>query len=256
MNDAMIRRLGVAACHLRARGLRLAQRWLHDASTRLDGYLDQPAKGDPRSRSGHPLALPAHSDATSEHRLPPPGPDARFEVYCQHSRERLNALVRRGYHIGPACYGYTLDRFTVTDETGRLRHRCRLVPLAEQVEIVKRIFTWRAVECWSPARITGELHRRFPPPPSRNPERTGVWRVDRVERILTNFRYTGYQARGYRADDGSLKPRNEWITSDQPAHWTIITEELFWAAQNPTPQSARALKQRLRLHSGEEPPWA
>lgn len=251
----------------RLRSLRVARGWLQDTCTWLDTYLDHttPPGSDPRrDAEPHPVALPERADARTDSVLPGaegvaprPPTDARFwNEASRQARQRIDDLVRQGCNVGPACYGYDLLRFTFTDHAGRIRHRSRLTPIAEQARIVWTIFVWRAVHCMTPQHITGELQRdprRFPPPPARNPDRPAAWRVQTIERILTNPRYTGYQVRGYRAEDGSLTPREQWTISDKPAHWAIVTDELFWHAQHPTREAGRELGRRLRLLTEEGP---
>jgi hypothetical protein len=252
----------------RLRGLRLARRWLQDTCTWLDTYLDHttPASSDPRRDAEHSAAPPERVDEATSNSVLRSAQEgvtqrsptrARFwNEASRQARQRMDDLVRQGCNVGPACYGYDLLRFAFTDHAGRIRHRSRLTPIAGQARIVWTIFVWRAVHCMTPQHITAELQRdprRFPPPPARHPDRPAVWRVHTVERILTNPRYTGYQVRGYRAEDGSLTPREQWTISDKPAHWAIVTDELFWHAQNPTREAGRELGRRLRLLTEEGP---
>jgi hypothetical protein len=241
----------------RLHGLRLARRWLHDTWRWLDTRLGHATRipstpaDTPAPIVVDPLAVRAGrgdlGDASPTHLdWPETGHTRRYD-------NRQADLIRQGYNIGPACYGYQLQRTTLVDHQGRLRHRSRLVPDPDQASVVTQIFSMRAVTRLTVDEITRRLqldHHRYPPPPARRPDRTTYWRAQTVERILFNPHYTGYQVLGYRRADGALAPREQWVISQQPAHRALVSEDTFWVAQNPTPEAVRALRHRLLAEQG------
>ncbi|MFE6611580.1 recombinase family protein [Amycolatopsis sp. NPDC057786] len=109
--------------------------------------------------------------------------------------------------------------------------RNRLTPDPRRALVVQDIFYWRAITGLSVEDITARLdvdHDRYPPPGTHT-----FWPPDVVAAILTDIKYTGYQATGTRDEHGAFRPIEHWVLSDQPAHRALITPALFWAAQDP-----------------------
>ncbi|MBN6034113.1 recombinase family protein [Amycolatopsis sp. 195334CR] len=156
--------------------------------------------------------------------------------------EATAALVRQGWNVHRPPYGYrTMDVASIPSGSGR--PRTRLTPDPLSAPVVQHIFYWRAVTGLDIDQITQRLNKnpdRYPPPGT-----SGTWHAAAVTRILTNLKYTGYQALRTRDENNRLRPAEQWVLSDQPAHRALITTALFWAAQNPTTDTRRALRHRL-----------
>ncbi len=173
---------------------------------------------------------PSEVDVTAEHPV------------LRRASEATAALVRQGWNVHRAPYGYRAMDVAGT-RSGSGRPRTRLTPDPLRAPVVQHIFYWRAVTGLDVDQITQRLNNnpdRYPPPGT-----TGTWHDKAVTRILTNLKYTGYQALRTRDESNRLRPAEQWVLSDQPAHRALITTALFWAAQNPTTDTRRALRHRL-----------
>ncbi|QWF81057.1 recombinase family protein [Amycolatopsis sp. CA-230715] len=169
-------------------------------------------------------------DVTEEHPVP------------RWASEATAALVRQGWNVHRPPYGYRTMTVAGT-RTGSGRLRTRLTPDPLRGPVVQHIFYWRAVTGLDVDQITQRLNNdpdRYPPPGT-----SVTWHAAAVTRILTNLKYTGYQALRTRDESNRLRPAEQWVLSDQPAHRALITTALFWAAQNPTTDTRRALRHRL-----------
>ncbi|MGW4826258.1 hypothetical protein ACWEOG_01660 [Amycolatopsis japonica] len=62
--------------------------------------------------------------------------------------------------------------------------------------------------------------------------------------MLTDIKCTGYQAIGTRDENGTVRPGEQWVLSDQPAHRALVAPALFWAARHPA-TSLRRIPYRL-----------
>ncbi|WP_216211155.1 recombinase family protein [Amycolatopsis aidingensis] len=152
------------------------------------------------------------------------------------------ALIRQGWNLHRAPYGYLTMTVSGT-RTTRGRLRTRLTPDPRRASVVQDIFYWRAVTGLDIEQITLRLNtnpHRYPPP-----GHTHTWQPATVTGVLTNLKYTGYQTLHTRDENGRFRPVEEWVLSDEPAHRALITTALFWAAQNPTTDTRRALRHRL-----------
>ncbi|VVJ22677.1 recombinase [Amycolatopsis camponoti] len=158
------------------------------------------------------------------------------------SAEALAALIRAGWNVHHPPYGYTTMTVGEAAASRRGNPRTRLTPDPRRALVVQAIFYWRAVTGLSVERITARLDAdpdRYPPPGTHT-----SWPPTGVTAILTNLKYTGYQAVGTRDEHGALRPAEHWVLSDLPAHRALITPALFWAAQSPA-TSVRRIPHRL-----------
>jgi hypothetical protein len=189
------------------------RRWIRTTRHRLRLRYRRPPN---RARGSHTHSPPVH---------PPRHPVTR------RSAGAIAALIRDGWKVQHPPYGYT----TMTVAGSRSRHgnpRTRLTPDPRRAPVVQAIFYWRAVTGLSVEHITARLNAhpdRYPPPGAHT-----TWPSDAVVAILTNIKYTGYQAIGTRDENGAFRPAKNWVLSDQAVHRALITTPLFWAAQDPT----------------------
>ncbi|MEU3622825.1 hypothetical protein BS329_09545 [Amycolatopsis coloradensis] len=157
------------------------------------------------------------------------------------SAEAIAVLIRAGWNVHHPPYGYA----TMTVIGARSRRgtpRTRLTPDPRRALVVQDVFYWRAITGLSVEDITARLdtdHDRYPPPGTHF-----SWPPDAVAAILTDIKYTGYQAAGTRDEHGAFCSVEHWVLSEQPAHRALITPALFWAAQDPA-TSVRCLPHRL-----------
>ncbi|WP_158077444.1 recombinase family protein [Amycolatopsis keratiniphila] len=157
------------------------------------------------------------------------------------SAEAIAVLVREGWNVHHPPYGYTTMTVAGT-QSRRGTPRTRLTPDPRRAPVVQAVFYWRAVTGLSVEHITARLdadHDRYPPPGTH-----ASWPPAAVETMLTDIKYTGYQATCTRDENGAFSPVEQWVLSDQPAHRALITPALFWAAQDPA-TSVRRIPQRL-----------
>ncbi|MFI9452477.1 recombinase family protein [Amycolatopsis sp. NPDC052450] len=146
------------------------------------------------------------------------------------SADAIAVLIRAGWNVHRPPYGYTT--MTVTGaQSRRGTPRTRLTPDPTRAQVVQDVFYWRAVTGLSVEHITARLntdHARYPPPGTHI-----SWPPAAVEAMLTDIKYTGYQAAGTRDENSIFLPVEQWVLSDQPAHRALVTPALFWAAQDP-----------------------
>ncbi|WP_414944841.1 recombinase family protein [Amycolatopsis sp. cmx-11-32] len=158
----------------------------------------------------------------------------------QSAHQATATLIRQGWNLHQPPYGYlTMTVSSAGSASGRAR--TRLTPDPHRARVVQDIFYWRAITGLDVDQITQRLNNnpdRYPPPGSS-------WQPAAVAGILTNLKYTGYQTFNTRDEIGRFRPAEQWVLSEQPAHRALITTALFWAAQNPTTDTQRALRHRL-----------
>jgi hypothetical protein len=161
------------------------------------------------------------------------------------SAEAIAVLIRAGWNVHHLPYGYTT--MTVTGAQSRCgTPRTRLAPDPRRAPVVQDIFYWywRAITGPSVEHLTASLDAdpdRYPPPGIHT-----AWPPAAVTAVLTNIKYTGYQATGTRDEHGSFRPVGQWVLSDQPAHRALITPALFWAAQYPVTSVRQIAHHRVR----------
>lgn len=158
------------------------------------------------------------------------------------AHEATAALIRQGWNLHRPPYGYlTMTVSGARSASGK--PRTRLTPDPRRASVVQDIFYWRAITGLDIEQITVRLNNnpdRYPPPGNSR-----AWQPGTVAGILTNLKYTGYQTFNTRDENGRFRPADEWVLSQQTAHRPLITTALFWAAQNPTTDTRRALRHRL-----------
>ncbi|MDX3187781.1 recombinase family protein [Streptomyces sp. MN03-5084-2B] len=167
------------------------------------------------------------------------------------SAEAVAALIRAGWNVHRPPYGYTTMTVAEPAQSRRGNPRTRLTPDPHRAPVVQAIFYWRAVTGLSIEQITARLNAdpdRYPPPGTHT-----AWPPAAVTAILTNIKYTGYQATGTRDEHGAFRPASQWVLSDQPAHRALITPALFWAAQSPA-TSVRRIPHRLLTPTHDHTP--
>jgi hypothetical protein len=144
------------------------------------------------------------------------------------ARAAMVELVRAGYQIGPAPYGYRALRIRVTDAAGTGKLRVVLVPDWRTAAVVKQIFVWRADDGLGFTAIAARLNsdpRQYPAPVSG-----GRWTAKGVRRVVTNAKYTGRQVWA-RTAAGRRVPVDQWVTSAPNVHEPLVDERVFQRAQ-------------------------
>lgn len=206
---------------------RTLSRW---ARRRTRRARPAPARRDPRT-----TALAAERDAAASGTQVAHPAEAAPAAAGNAAQQRLAELVRRGVSIGPAPYGYRIER-------DHPHGRGRLVPDPPQARVVVQIFTWRVQQRLDIAEITARLRRdpgRYPPPGR------GRWTERAVTGVLTNPRHTGYQVWRYRDGGIGLAPPERWVVSDRPAHPALATVTTYLAAQQLPAHTTAAIRRRL-----------
>jgi hypothetical protein len=165
---------------------------------------------------------------------PPEGWHARIvadyhAALARQARARTIDLVRAGYHIGPAPYGYRARRAHPALPGVGARSRVRLVPDPVTAPVVSRIFHWRLEERLSCAAIAARLGSDpvgWPAPIHPATGRPRSWNPRIVRAILANPVYTGRTIWG-RTRHGHQLPAQRWITSAPVAHRALTDDRTF-----------------------------
>jgi hypothetical protein len=134
-------------------------------------------------------------------------------------------LVRGGWWLGPAPYGYRLTRAP--------GGRHRLAVDERRAPTVPLVFTWYARQQQTPARIVRHLSThpdRHPAPLDPHSGQPRPWTPRIVRGLLTNPAYLGHTVRRRRTGDGRPQPPDLWLWSDLPGHAPLVDTHLFWAA--------------------------
>ena len=150
------------------------------------------------------------------------------------SREALARLVRNGWWLGPAPYGYRLPSCMKANERGRRVRRHRLVVDDDRAPVVRAIFTWWVRERAGCAVIAGRLAsdaKRYPPPVDHSSGKPRPWTPARVHTILSNPAYLGYAVWG-RVQRGRPHDPEHWVWSTAPSHPALVEPEWFWTYYN------------------------
>ncbi|HVQ94226.1 MAG TPA: recombinase family protein [Mycobacteriales bacterium] len=133
-------------------------------------------------------------------------------------------LVRGGWWLGPAPYGYRLTRAP--------GGRHRLAVDDWRAPTVPLVFAWYVHAQLTPARIVRHLTThpdRHPAPLDPHSGQPRPWTPRIVRGVLTNPAYLGHTVRR-RTSDGRAQPPQAWLWSDQPGHAPLVDTGLFWAA--------------------------
>jgi site-specific DNA recombinase len=152
------------------------------------------------------------------------------------SRQGIETAAKQGRHAGgKPLYGY---RFAESKHPNP--HKAAqglkvkvLEPHTGTAPVVKMIFHDYVVNGFTITELVRKLNsnlKRYPPPQSPDPKRrTGMWGRSSVWEILHNPKYTGYQVwnRRQRKRGGKMNPPEKWIWSENPAHESLVSRELF-----------------------------
>lgn len=161
------------------------------------------------------------------------------EIYRAEMLEMSKRGQRRhaadGYQHGPAPWGYiaTVDpdaprqanRFGV----GRPKKRLALHSDARRQDAVAKAFELRIEQRWK----NSEIRRYLETDLARYPI-DSVWSDRRVESILANPKYSGFQVWNRRSDSvyhGVANPMEEWVWSEEQAHPAIVSLDTWYQAQ-------------------------
>ncbi|MFD8494852.1 recombinase family protein [Amycolatopsis sp. NPDC059657] len=148
------------------------------------------------------------------------------------SRSALRQRTLDGWWLGPAPYGYVLERHWVEAESGRGRWRHRLVVDGLRAPVVPLIFTWYLRDKVGERAIVRRLiDQECPQPADPASGRSRAWSPAVVRGILNNPAYLGYVVRG-RTLRGLDRPPECWTWSQQPCHRALVEPAMFWAVYN------------------------
>jgi site-specific DNA recombinase len=152
------------------------------------------------------------------------------------SRQGIETAPRQGRHAGgKPLYGYQFreERHPNPHKAAQGQKLKFLIPDPSRAPVVKMIFENYVTGGLTLKKIQDKLNSdldRYPPPESPDPaRRTGKWGRSSVWEILHNPKYTGYQVwnRRQRKKGGKINPSNKWIWSDEPAHESLVSREMF-----------------------------
>jgi site-specific DNA recombinase len=181
------------------------------------------------------------------------------------SRRGMEESVRQGWHTGGRPpYGYMLEAHTHPNPSKARegRHKHRLVIDPARGPVVLMIFEDYCLRHLGLGAICEKLNRnpdRFPPPVPNRKDENGLphtWSKSVINSMLRNPKYTGFNVWGRhdkRRGRPLIRPRAEWVWSEQPTHEAIISRALFdmveerarkntVATKAGTPRTARANK--------------
>lgn len=157
------------------------------------------------------------------------------------SRTAIGGLVRAGYHLGPAPYGYRVTRVRMPAGAAPTGPQRRLVVDVRTGPVVTVIFGWRVGERLGYAAIAHRLAAdpdRYPLPTH---PRTGLprpWTDRIVARVLSDPRYTGRQVWARTRGGRRMAPAT-WIRSGPFAHEPLVDPLTFALAQSDSPSVRR-----------------
>lgn len=176
------------------------------------------------------LAAPVHED--DRHRIAADAIARHRDDLARRGQQAIHRLVRDGWWLGPAPYGYRKHRHTVTDPDGRTRTRHLLDPDWSRAPMVPLIYAWFLIEYMPIARIAARLAAdpdRYPPPIDPISGHTRPWTVHAVRRVLTQPAYVGKTAWGRNRRGVRLGPEH-WTWSRATSHMPLISWHAFYAA--------------------------
>lgn len=144
----------------------------------------------------------------------------------------ITALVRDGWHIGPAPYGYRPERVQTRLPGNHPRYCVKLVIEPGEAAVVELMFFWRAHAGLGIAAIVAALNRRdlrhTPFHQAANAPR--MWTPARVNAVLNHPVYTGRTVWG-RTHRRRPAPPAEWIISEPGAQPAIVDDTTFALAR-------------------------
>uniref|UniRef100_UPI002AD2FEAA recombinase family protein n=1 Tax=Frankia sp. Cr1 TaxID=3073931 RepID=UPI002AD2FEAA len=165
------------------------------------------------------------------------------------ARQAQIDLVRAGYHLGPAPYGYRPLHLPVVDEDGTIRRRTCLAVDPTTAGTIMAIFQLRVTGQLAPAAIARRLADEpgwYPAPTDPTTGDRRPWSAHLVGRILANPVYTGATVWG-RTAGGRPMPPDTWVICSY-AHEPIIDGRMFFRAQLLAPPGTGVITPAL-------PPW-
>jgi site-specific DNA recombinase len=161
----------------------------------------------------------------------------------------FEAHTDQGYNVGKPPYGYLAHKIPhpvpARRAEGASKHT--LVPDPARGPVVTQMYAWRVGERLGYAAIADRLNRdldRYPPPIPVDPSRAvGRWTTSSVRDVLTNPKYTGYMVwnrRATKTDGGKHNPPEAWVWSGKLSHESLVTKDVFLAAQKVAPERERS----------------
>lgn len=107
--------------------------------------------------------------------------------------------------------------------------KTRLRPDPRCAHVVPLIFGWRVEDRLGYKRIRERLNGdliSYPPPINPNPnQRSGLWTLTAIHKILSNPKYTGYGVWNQCDAKGRPKEPSEWVWSAEPAHEALVSRQ-------------------------------
>jgi hypothetical protein len=155
------------------------------------------------------------------------------------SRAGMEESVRQGWHTGgPAPYGYMLEPHPHPNPNkareGRVKHRLVIDPV--RGPIVLLVFTWYVEDGVGLGAICERLNSdldRYPPPRRNKKDENDLpqtWSKSQLHFMLRNPKYTGYNVwnrHDKRRGKRLLRPREQWVWSEEPTHEAIVGRDMF-----------------------------
>jgi site-specific DNA recombinase len=155
------------------------------------------------------------------------------------SRRGMEESVRQGWHTGGRPpYGYMLEAHPHPNPSKARegKHKHRLIIDPARGPVVLMIFEDYCLRRLGLSAICNKLNRdpgKYPPPiPNRKDENgeAHTWSKSVINSMLRNPKYTGLNVWGRhdkRRGRPLIRPREDWVWSEQPTHEAIISRELF-----------------------------
>ncbi|MBT8227520.1 MAG: recombinase family protein [Dactylosporangium sp.] len=149
----------------------------------------------------------------------------------------------QGWNVGKPPYGYLAERHKhpVPAKRAEGKHKTKLKIDPVRGPVVEHVYALRVDEKLAYRAIAERLNAdldRYPPPQPVDSERAvGRWTGSAIREILINPKYTGHMVWNRRSTKDKLHPgknnsREEWVVSEADTHPSIVTIDLFVAAQN------------------------
>ena len=159
------------------------------------------------------------------------------------SRKGMEESVHQGWHSGgPIAYGYRGEHHPHPNPhkaaEGATKTRLVVCPICGPV--VVQIFNWYCIDGYGLGEIVDRLNSdldRYPPPKRNKKDMNQLracWSKATVQAILRNPKYTGFNVwnrHDKRRGRPTLRPRQQWVWSDQPTHEALVSRELYDAVE-------------------------
>lgn len=156
------------------------------------------------------------------------------------SREGMIESVMQGWHPGgPIPYGYLGETHPhpnpIKSADGETKTRLIVCPTRGPVVVL--IFKWYCQDGLGLGEIADRLNSDLSLYPAPEPSNRAAknelapsWSKSTVQAILRNPKYTGFNVwnrHDKRPGRPTMRPRSEWVWSDQPTHPALVSRELF-----------------------------